>query len=53
MTPAKANANETESGKTTKTKGKWKTNDCNRMYAFPSGSLSITVFPKRNLASCK
>ena len=53
MTPAKANANETESGKTTKTKGKWKTNDCNWMYAFPSGSLSITVLPKRNLASCK
>lgn len=29
MTPAKDNANETESGKSTKTKGKWKTNDCN------------------------
>lgn len=40
-------------GKVPKLKVNGKQMIVNWMYAFPSGSLSITVFPKRNLASCK
>ena len=43
MTPTKANANETESGKSTKTKGKWKTNDC---------KLNVRVSERKSLYYC-